>query len=202
MRWFIFAATLGVANALVSACAERSVSGPMDRPAFNFANGPESPGPIIFRTGEAGYRVSYSDPVHGLTAIHGGDVVEFCLTGETGEALVELQVVFPPEEQDRILLLLKGHDVETTVWATGSFDCDVFTTTTPLATGTVDLTNTDNDLLAGERDNRNHNAFGFVAQGTLTRPDGAKAPFNGVSKCVWDGDDFDTIKCHDSINLQ
>ena len=47
---------------LVSACTERSVSGPVDRQSFNFTNGPESPGPIIFRNADEEYRVSYSDP--------------------------------------------------------------------------------------------------------------------------------------------
>ena len=121
-------------------------------------------------------------------------------TGDTGFALVDLQSVLPPAEQGRVLLLLQGRDVETTVWATGGFDCDVFTTTTPVATGTVDLTNTDNDLIAFQH--KNHNAFGFVAQGILTRSNGAKANFNGVRKGVWDGNDLATLKCKNQITLQ
>ena len=196
-------ALIGTAmSLLVSGCTDRSVTGPVDRPSFNFTNGPEHPGPIVFRTSEGEYRVSYSDPAKGLTAIHGGDVVEFCLTGGTDFPLVDIQFVLSPREQNRVHELVKGHDLETTVWPTGSFDCDVFTTATPLATGTVDLTNTDNDLIADQHENTNHNAYGFVAQGTLTRSNGAKAHFNGVSKCVWDGDNFDTIKCNDRINLQ
>ena len=70
-------ALIGTAmSLLVSGCTDRSVSGPVDRPSFNFTNGPEHPGPIVFRTSEGEYRVSYSDPAKGLTAIHGGDVEE------------------------------------------------------------------------------------------------------------------------------
>jgi hypothetical protein len=200
MRSLPLAIVLAATGLMVASCADRSPSGPRDGSTFNFTNGPETPGPIVFRNAAAEFRVSYSDPVRGLTAIHGGDVVEFCLTGDTSFPLVDLQSVLTSEEQNRLLLLIRGSDIETTVWAVGDFDCDVFTTTTPVATGTVDLTNTDNDLFAG--DQANHNAFGFVAQGTLRRSNGARAHFNGVSKCVWDGNDLATLNCNNQINLK
>jgi hypothetical protein len=90
-----------------------------------------------------------------------------------------MQFVLPPQEVERVLLLVRANDLETTVWDLGSFDCELFTTRSPIATGTVDLTNT----------------------GTLTRTDGSRAHFNGMSKCVWDGDDLQSLKCEDRINL-
>lgn len=71
-----------------------------------------------------------------------------------------------------------------------------------VAEGTGKVVNADNDLTPFLRPNTNTNAFGFTAQGKLTRPSGASAHYNGVSKCHWDGEDIATLKCVDMINLK
>jgi hypothetical protein len=202
MRSLLLAAVPAAVGVLLSGCADRSTTGPTLRPSFDFTNGPANPGPIVFRFKDV-FGVFYADPVRGLSAIHGGNVVEFCNTGGTAFQLVDIQHVLPPQEQGRIIELLKGKDLETTVWPFVNFDCGLFTTITPLATGVVDLVNTDNDLLVFLRDTRNVNAYGFTAQGRLTRPSGAKASFNSVMKVVWDGVDGSRIfKATDFINLR
>lgn len=202
MRPALLVLALVGTNILTSGCTDRFASGPADPSSFNFANGPESPGPNVFRFKD-GLGIFYADPERELSAIHGGDVVEFCLTGGTTFPLVDIQEVKPKQNPDRIIQLLQADDVETTVWPFPSFDCDLFTTTPPLATGTVDLVNTDNDLLVFLRDNNNANAFGFAAHGQLMRSNGRTAHFNGVSRIVWDGEDGEKLfKETNVINLE
>jgi hypothetical protein len=70
-----------------------------------------------------------------------------------------------------------------------------------IAEGFGSFRNTDNDLLVFLRENTNHNAFGFVAQGSLRRVGGGTAQYNGVSRCVWDGEDVSSVRCTEKINL-
>lgn len=168
----------------------------------NLAKGPPaSSGPIVIRS-QTLFAVFFIDSDKGISASIGADPVEFC-NGIVNFDIVELQEISVPEDANRLIDLIKGSNVTASVWPFATFDCDLFATTTPLATGTVKLVNTDNDLLVFlNPDNRNANAFGFTAQGKLTRPDGSQANFNGVSKCVWDGNDINSLKCVDKINLK
>ena len=71
-----------------------------------------------------------------------------------------------------------------------------------VASGTGKLVNTDNDLFVFLRPHNNANAFGFTAQGRLTTPGGDRVHYNGVSKLVWDGEDFSTFKVNEHFNLK
>lgn len=71
-----------------------------------------------------------------------------------------------------------------------------------VASGTGKLVNTDNDIFTFLRPNNNANAFGFTAQGRLTTPAGDRVHYNGVSKMVWDGEDFGTFKVNEHFNLK
>ncbi len=169
-------------------------------PEFNFSNNPDA-GPIIIRT-EVVFAIFHVDLNKGISAIHGGDIVEFC-QGNLVFDLSQLQRHFPPGDATRYMDLLHGGDLTTSVWPFTNFDCVAFTSTEPLATGTVDLVNTDNDLLVFlDPDNINANAFGWNAHGPLTDSNGDKKQYSAHSRCVWDGNDVDTLKCTDKINLQ
>ena len=41
-----------------------------------------------------------------------------------------------------------------------------------------------------------------LAEGGLQAVAGGRVQYNGVSHCVWDGEDFETLKCKDQINFQ
>ena len=113
----------------------------------------------------------------------------------------DLLSISVPEDPNRFNDLVKG-SVQTSVWPFTNFDCAQFTSIAPLATGTAKLVNTDNDLLVFQNPNNvNHNAFGFTAQGRLTRPDGSTAQFNGVNRSVWDGVNGASFKSTVKINL-
>ena len=81
-------------------------------------------------------------------------------------------------------------------------DCDVLLDRL-LAEGFGNLTNTDNDLAAFLRESTNANAFGFTAQANnLELVGGGQAKYNGVSRCVWDGNTGeDLFHCKDKINF-
>jgi hypothetical protein len=64
----------------------------------------------------------------------------------------------------------------------------------PLARGTAHLVNTDNDYYALPQDNKDHNAFGVKAEGTLNGPDGHVYALNLVYRAVWDGVDVASVK--------
>ena len=161
---------------------------------------PSNSGPIVMRS-EVAFAVFYVDTKAGISAIHGADMVEFC-NGVIDFDLVELQRIDVPEDANRLIDIIHGNDVRTSVWPFTTFDCNLFTTVTPLATGTVDLVSTDNDLLVFlNPDNRNANAFGFQAHGKLTGPNGERLNFSGHSRVVWDGNDGNTLKSTDKINL-
>lgn len=104
----------------------------------NFSNGPENPGPNVVR-GEIDLGLFYADPKAGLLAIHGGDVVEFCETGSTIFPLFDFQNIISPSDADRTIELIHGDDIPTPVWPFAEFNCALFTTLEPIATGTVDL---------------------------------------------------------------
>ena len=68
------------------------------------------------------------------------------------------------------------------VWPGGPFDCSVFTTSDPIASGTVTVTRTDNDW---NLDGGRMNAYGWRANGTLYGSDGAAYRFSEVITLQW-----------------
>jgi len=186
--------------AFLAGCGE-PVGHQLTAPSFNFTNAPPSSGPNIIRSATT-FAVFHADNLRGVSAVYGTDVVQLCL-GNVAFDVVALQEITVPQEAGRFIDLIQGAALTASVWPFTAFDCTLFLNTAPLATGLVDLVNTDNDLLVFLRDNRNANAFGFTAQGTLTRPSGTRAHVNSVAKVVWDGEDGSRIfKATDIIILR
>jgi hypothetical protein len=160
----------------------------------NFTNGPLNPGKIIVR-GEDIFLLSTEDYKAGLTAIHNGDVVEYCQGNEEPAVLIDYQDIYSPKYEDRIIEILHGEDVPTTVWpfAVDWEDenwCDMFLTNDPIATGTAKLRATDNDVYAWTyTDNKHSNAFGWTSQGLLYSLSDEPVRFSSVYREVWDGID-------------
>lgn len=200
-----------VIGALGVACTDQPAE--PENPAVNrllstFANNPDNGNPRIARFGDvAGFLLI--DPVTNLFSVQAGTNRQFgCNVPPDLFTFVDVQnVLHNPDDPlaDQINEVRLGRGVYIAVfdgfdgWEASGFDCaDLFAR--KLAEGVGNFTNTDNDVFIFLRDNTNSNAFGFVAQGRLTRVGGGTTQYNGVSKCVWDGELFETLRCKDKIN--
>lgn len=166
----------------------------------DFSNGPENPGGAIVFRGEDIVLLSTEDFKAGLTAIHNGDIVEYCLGNEEPAVLMKFQDIHSPAHELRIISIIHGEEVPTTVWPFAVEDwsapdvCEQFLNNEPIATGTAIFRLTDNDVYAYTyQDNKNANAFGWTSHGKLYGPDGELVHFNSVFRSVWDGVDGEKL---------
>lgn len=117
----------------------------------------------------------------GLRVIVGADLDEFC-AGNLNFDLVE--ITDKVQASGRIVSLLKG-TVQTTVWDFLDFDCALFTTIDPVASGDAKLRSTDNDLDGTGPDDRNTNAWGLMAHGRLENTEGDRMSLNAFIRWVF-----------------
>jgi hypothetical protein len=115
--------------------------------AFNFTNGPTSPGMFIIRIANAGSRVISTDPVRGLLSIHGKvkDLAE-CTNAST-RVPVDIQIVATPSDAQDIALLLGALDNDVAIYDQGDPDdlnpfdpdkfCPFINTVVPVYEGVV-----------------------------------------------------------------
>jgi hypothetical protein len=165
------------------------------------ADPPAQSGMIVAR-GQDNFIAHYSDPSRGLLVTLGGDVIEFCAHGLLTFDLIEVQNIDVPEDANRLIQIFSADEMVIDVWPFTGFDCRAILSTDPLASGTVAITGTDNDLeVYNNPDNVNWNAFGFTARGEVTTADGDSARLNTVHRCVWDGVDGASGQCLYQINL-
>lgn len=164
MRWRIPLA-ISLAVVLAASCDQQPVQPAIEPgaagPAFTFGNGPSESGVVL--RGETGWALGVTDFESGLQLILGADIVEYC------NGIIDFDVVSFMDVwvNDRPLLSkVHGEDVRTTVWPFTDFDCELFTTVDPVASGVSDVINTDNDVF-GVGDGNNGNAWGFSAHGIL-----------------------------------
>ena len=130
-----------------------------------FADPPEQSGANVVRW-EGGGAWTFTDWDAGILVVFGANMDEFC-SGTINFDVVSFMEVTIPQGPDRIKQLVKGKDVQATVWPFPFFDCYLFTTVEPIAYGTVDLIYNDNDLISWARNNKNMNAFGMNAHGNM-----------------------------------
>ena len=74
--------------------------------------------------------------------------------------------------------------MQTTVWDFLEFDCALFATMDPVASGRSKLITVDNDLLGIEEGDMNTNSWAFMAHGRLVSADGSPAQFSGFIRQV------------------
>lgn len=83
---------------------------------------------------------------------------------------MDVQYLDNPSEEDRILQLIQGDDIWTTVWLFADLDCELYTTMQPFAAGPVDYLTTDIDLLEDVAFGiPNMNAFNLTATASSPR---------------------------------
>ena len=174
------------------------------------ADPPDSSGPYVVRTEVYGW-FFYND--NGMVAIHGADWPELCQGGFPWTDLWEVKVINNPADADLIVRLVKGDDVDTWIYPEWFivFDEDGFIdfpatcanalSVPPIATGTMDIISTDNDVIGNLPHNR-YNAWHLSAHGVLSSPSGDRMICNSGFNCVWNGDPLDPwTKCKYRINL-
>jgi hypothetical protein len=196
-------------TALLVACADTPTP-TENTPQFSFANNPFNGNPRIARFSDrAGYLLI--DPTTNLFSVQASGNLQFgCNAPPDFFTFMDVQgILHNPDDplfgQINELRLARGVFIAVfqgwADWEAGGFDCDDLFSR-KLAEGVGNFTATDNDVFVFLRENNNANAFGFVAQGKLERVGGGTAHYNGVSKCVWDGNDFASGKCKDKINFR
>lgn len=199
-------------GALGAGCADHPaqlLQPAVNGPRFDFSNAPDNGNPRIARFGESvGWLLV--DPVTNLFSLQASTNRQFgCNTQPELFTLQDVQnILHNPDDPlaGQINEIRLGSGVYIAVyqgfdgWVAANFDCaDLFSR--KLAEGVGNFVNTDNDVFVFLREHNNHDAFGFVAQGRLTRVSGGTAAYNGVSKCVWDGVTDASIRCQDKINF-
>ena len=166
---------------------------------------PAQSGPIVIRYEGAPFfsggilPIWIPDMKSGMSITLGIDNISFCQGGFDLDT-VSIKEILIPEDANRINQQLSG-SVQASVWPFTVFDCDLFLTVPPLATGYADIQATDNDLLVfNNPENVNHNAFGITAHGKLQDVWGATKQMSFVYRGNWDGNDDATLK--EVINIK
>ncbi len=172
-------------GALLVACAEQSPVDPPERatvaaPTFGIGNAPDQTG-VVYR-GSAGWWLRFDDAATGWSITFGLNLPEAC----TGTAVFdELQWADKdlPVEFFRDNSLNVFESAYTAVWPFHGFDCDLYTTVEPIATGYSRMVWTDNDWTGSP--NPNSNTWGWMAHGSLTWADGTAAQLAFHRRFVW-----------------
>lgn len=196
---------------LLLACGqEASAPTTSTRPEFDFTNNSDNGNPRILRYGNELLGLLLVDPETHLFST-AGSLQNWAATCPSNVLTVtNIQDIIHNSDDPiagQINELYLGRGVYIAVyqgfsdWEAGGFDCGDLSARR-IAEGTGSFTYTDNDLYIWAREHRLTNAFGFVAQGRLTRVAGGTVRYYGVSRCLWDGYDIATLRCNDKINLR
>jgi hypothetical protein len=146
----------------------------------------------------------FTDQESGLVLVIGlSDPWLRCSEGDHFELFEFKDIYLPNTDPDlrRIVEQIKGNNLTAFIWHPDPWPiefttfCNFLATAgDPLAVGTASISYKDNDVFAYEQDNKNHNAYGFKANGTLLSPDGKKYQLNLVWNSLWDGEDGNSYK--------
>lgn len=125
----------------------------------------------------------------GLLSVIGFDIVQYC----TDEDNTQFDIFFYADKglQDGFRWNTSEHAyVQASVWPFTDFDCELFTTIEPLATGMANYRMHDNDLLGNQycEEKNNMNAFGRRADGTLYSSSGEAKRFSMHTWGLYDCD--------------
>ncbi|MBE0593563.1 MAG: hypothetical protein IH616_14310 [Gemmatimonadales bacterium] len=169
---------------LLVACTETQT--PLDQtPQFDFANAPEQTG-VVYRGSSTDFGWSFPDFKTGWQVTFGFDVVQYCNGVWDGDELYWADKLLPGDEF-RDVSLNKFGEARTAVWPFTDFDCDLFATVAPLASGTSVMLLIDNDWSGSARPNTN--TWGWMLHGTLAwTADDSPAQFSFHRRLVWNKD--------------
>ena len=109
-----------------------------------------------------------------------------------GRDVIEFKDIYLPNADPELRRLVEkqvGRDITAAVWDVSPFTGDLRALCcnyAPIAVGTASLLVKDNDVYAYLQNNKNSNAYGYKANGTLYGPDSRKYTLNFVWHDVWD----------------
>ncbi len=151
-----------------------------------FADPPTNSG--VVTRGDFAFATFDVDASAGISSILGADPVEFCSGPFDFDFITFADKIV--QNGLRLNTIGRGH-VTASVWPFTVFDCDLFLTIPPLATGTAKVVNNDNDLFGNAfcDEKNNINSFGWQGHGTLYSPAGEKRQFSMFFHALFDCDD-------------
>lgn len=144
----------------------------VDTPNLAFENAPAESG-IVMRAGVP-FAVTWVDGATGFRVVLGADLDEFC-NGIINFDIWSLQDVF----LDGRTVGIAKDETQTSVWDFPSFDCSLYLTRDPVASGYANVIYNDNFAQGTGPDDATANAWGYSAHGTLTDGDGEDVHFSG-----------------------
>lgn len=148
-----------------------------------FAEPPESSGIVTRGSYEWGF--VDVDENAGLLSVVGVDIVQWC----AGDSSFDTIYYKDKDLQDGFRLnTMEQADVQASVWPFTDFNCDLFTTVEPLATGMAYFRSHDNDFFGLRycEEKNNMNSFGRRANGTLYSPGGEAKQFSMHTSGLFD----------------
>jgi len=161
---------LAVAVLGLAGCS--SDQSPTQVPDATQKDGPPTESGIIYR-GETAVGLTWVDVDSGLRVVLGADMNEYCAGIVNFDPFATQTANLPGGR----LVMNGGAEVQVTVWDFLAFDCGLFTTMDPVASGTANLRGVDNDVQGTVVTNTN--TWGWSAQGNLVDGDGHRVRFNG-----------------------
>lgn len=128
------------------------------------------------------------DEKAGISSVLGVDPVAFC--SGTGEFEFVSYADKAVQNDLRSVRVGRG-EVTASVWPFTVFDCSLFLTEMPLASGIAKLVDRDNDYFGLERcdEKQNINSFGYQAHGALYNYDGERKQFSMYFHALLDCED-------------
>jgi hypothetical protein len=202
--------TLILVPLLLLACGREPAAPAMGGgPSFNWMNNPDNGNVRIARYG-TDWAVSWTDPGTGLRATHTtypipvGNIPELDCGPQELLDPVDVQDVGLPDLNDFLATRFRS-SVTGSLWIIvrdlgQPGDCYGATL---VAQGQGNFRYTDNDVIAWYEGStrRNDNAFGYMAQGSLTDVNGQTRRYSGLLRVVWDpqGDTHYTEKAQVTI---
>lgn len=144
-----------------------------DAPAFS--------GVVVRGEGPSGAVFTWVDAEEGMRVTIAAHMADFCDGDPVDWDFLHFQTVF---RDARLVTRIQEDDRRTSVWPFTAFDCGLFTTVEPVATGYSDFLRIDNDFCRDDprcdfTGGNNAKAWGMHAQGHLTRPSGDGTVFSG-----------------------
>jgi hypothetical protein len=181
-------ALVSLTTLILLGCADNKspTEGSESDPSHNYANGPASPGPVVFRLHEPDWFVFLFPDLRAQLTASVGIVERFSAFCEPAPITIppeDLQFLFSPT--GRLALLLQGREMPVLIYEGaipgGPGDipefCAQLATAPIIARGTAHIVFNHHDLLADASN-------GYRAQGIVELTAGGQARFSGVVKFV------------------
>ena len=172
---------------------------------LTWADPPDMSGPFVARF-EGTFWTFWVDARLPQFIFVGADLGEACM-GPFEVSTFQSLDVFLPQQDSVIIDIFTMDDAVAAVWPIiggANTLCDAWANAggVPLASGTLDVTGTDNDLGALDGDNERENAFTIKANGVLATLAGDLVHVNSHSNCRFDGAGISTLVCRNKVSLR